>query len=123
VRNAGMALLIHAYGAEPASIDHIPGNCARDQGTPLSQMGWQFIGQLRRFTMKKTQLAFAALVAAGLVAAPFAAEAKSHKTKHHSMSSQTTTGANMRSGGSANPSSQGNVGPGTNQAGSMSTPK
>jgi hypothetical protein len=71
--------------------------------------------------MKKTQLAFAVLLAAGLVAAPFAAEAKSHKTKHHSsMSSHSTTGANMKSGSSANPSSQGNVGPGTNQAGSMS---
>lgn len=71
--------------------------------------------------MKKIQLAFAVLVATGLAAAPFAAEAKSHKAKHHSsMSSQTTTGANMRSGTSANPSSQGNVGPGTNQAGSMS---
>jgi hypothetical protein len=69
--------------------------------------------------MKKTQLALALLVATGLAAAPFAAEAKSHK-RHHTMSSQTTTGANMKSGTSANPSSQGNVGPGTNQAGSMS---
>jgi hypothetical protein len=63
--------------------------------------------------MKKTQLALALLVASGLAAAPFAAEAKSHK-KHHSMSSQTTTGANMKSGTSANP------GLGTNQTGSMS---
>jgi hypothetical protein len=71
--------------------------------------------------MKTTQLAFAVLVAAGLAATPFAAQAKHHKKHHSSMSSsQTTTGANMRSGGSANPSSQGNVGPGTNQAGSMS---
>ncbi|WFU38969.1 hypothetical protein QA640_31900 [Bradyrhizobium sp. CB82] len=72
--------------------------------------------------MKKTQLAFAMILAAGLAVAPFAAEAKTHK-KHHSSatSSQTTTGANMKSsgGGAANPSSQGNVGPGTNQAGSM----
>jgi len=70
--------------------------------------------------MKTTQLTLAVLLAAGLAAAPFAAEAKSKK--HHSSSSQTT-GANMKSGGAmANPSSQGNVGPGTNQAGSMSTP-
>jgi hypothetical protein len=74
--------------------------------------------------MKKAQLAFALLVATGLAAAPFAAEAKSHK-KHHSSQSTTganmgTTGSNMRPGSSANPSSQGNVGPGTNQAGSMS---
>jgi hypothetical protein len=78
--------------------------------------------------MKKTQLTLAVLLATGLAAAPFAAEARSHKTKHHSsmsksMSNQGTTGANMKSGTSANPSSQGNVGPGTNQAGSMSTPK
>lgn len=68
--------------------------------------------------MKKIQLALALLVATGLAAAPFAAEAKSQKKHHSSMSSsQTTTGANMKS--SKNPSSQGNVGPGTNQAGSM----
>jgi hypothetical protein len=76
--------------------------------------------------MNKTKLAFAMIVAAGLAAAPFAAEAKTNKTKHQSSttSSQTTTGANTKSsgGGAANPSSQGNVGPGTNQAGSMSTP-
>ncbi|WP_315703004.1 MULTISPECIES: hypothetical protein [unclassified Bradyrhizobium] len=72
--------------------------------------------------MKTTQLAIAVLVASTLAAAPFAAQAKSHKTRHHhsATSSQTTTGSNMRSGTSANPSSQGNVGPGTNQAGSMS---
>ncbi len=72
--------------------------------------------------MKKTQLAIAAFVAAGLAAAPFAAEAKHHK-KHHTSTSTETTGANMKSGASANPSSQGNVGAGTNQAGSMSKPK
>ncbi|MGY8679328.1 hypothetical protein Q2941_16215 [Bradyrhizobium sp. UFLA05-153] len=72
--------------------------------------------------MKKTHLGLAVIVAAGLAAAPFAADAMSNKTKHHKSmtSSQTTTGANMKSsGGAANPSSQGNVGPGTNQAGSM----
>jgi hypothetical protein len=70
--------------------------------------------------VKKTQLALALLVATSFAAAPFAAEAK-HKVKHHSSMSQTTTGANMKSGGTAaNPSSEGNVGPGTNQAGSMS---
>jgi len=73
--------------------------------------------------MKTTQLTFAVLLAAGLAAAPFAAEAKSKKHHSSTSSSSQTTGANMKSGGAmANPSSQGNVGPGTNQAGSMSTP-
>nr|WP_041757861.1 hypothetical protein [Bradyrhizobium sp. ORS 278] len=78
--------------------------------------------------MKKTQLAMAALVTATLAAAPFAAEAKHHKKHHSSMStnSSQTTGANMqpgsgntKSGLDSTSSSQGNVGPGTNQAGSM----
>jgi hypothetical protein len=74
--------------------------------------------------MMKTRLAIAALVAAGLAGSTFAVEAKTHKTTtHKSMSnhSSTTTGANMKSnksGTAANPSSQGNVGPGTNNAGS-----
>jgi hypothetical protein len=72
--------------------------------------------------MKTTQLTLAVLLATGIAAAPFAAEARSHKKHHVSTSSQTTTGANMKSGGGDNPSSQGNVGPGTNQAGSTSTP-
>jgi hypothetical protein len=71
--------------------------------------------------MKKTQLALAMMVATGLIAAPLAAEAKPQKTKHQSStSSHATTGSNMKS--NTNPSSQGNVGPGTNQAGSMSAP-
>ncbi len=78
--------------------------------------------------MKKTQLALATLVAVSFAAAPFAAEAKHHKKHHSSMStnSSQTTGANMRpgstnmkSGRDSTSSSQGNVGPGTNQAGSM----
>jgi hypothetical protein len=73
--------------------------------------------------MKKTHLALAALVATGLAVTPFAAEAKSHKAKQHSMSSspsQTTTGANMKSKSTAkNPSSSGNAGPGTDQGASM----
>jgi hypothetical protein len=73
--------------------------------------------------MSKTKLALAALVATGLAAAPFAAEAaKSHKAKHPSSttsSTTTTTGASMKSN---NPSSQGNIGPGTNQSGSMAPP-
>jgi hypothetical protein len=74
--------------------------------------------------MKKTQLALAMLVATGFAVQPFAAEAKSHKKQHSSTMSptspsSTTTGANMKSGGSSNPSSQGNAGPGTNQGGSM----
>jgi hypothetical protein len=72
--------------------------------------------------MKKTQLALAMMVATGLIAAPLAAEAKPQKTKHQSStSSHATTGSNMKSN-TSNPSSQGNVGPGTNQAGSMSAP-
>ncbi len=77
-------------------------------------------------SMKKTQLAIATLVAATLVAAtlaavPLAAQAKHHK-KHNAATSTTssqTTGSNMKSGRDSTSSSQGNVGPGTNQAGSM----
>jgi hypothetical protein len=68
--------------------------------------------------MMKAKLSIGALAVAGLVVSPLAAEAKSQKhTKHHSsMNSSSTTGANMKSdkGNAANPSSQGNVGPGTN---------
>ncbi len=63
--------------------------------------------------MMKTKLLIGALAIAGLVGSPLAAEAKSHKhSKHHSM----TTGVNMKAdkGNAANPSGQGNVGPGTN---------
>jgi len=66
--------------------------------------------------MKKIQLAFALAVATGLAAAPFAAEAKSHK-KHHSSMSQTTTGANMKK--SPDASGQGGSGPGSDQGGTM----
>ena len=66
------------------------------------------------------KIAIGALVIAGLVGSTFTAEAKSTKRmKHHSMTTGTsmkTTGANMKStrgSTSANPSSQGNVGPGT----------
>jgi ABC-type oligopeptide transport system substrate-binding subunit len=77
--------------------------------------------------MKTTQLTLAVLLATGFAAAPFAAEAKKMKHQSSTSSSQTTTGANMKSGmrtnpAAANPSSEGNVGPGTNQAGSLSTP-
>jgi len=66
--------------------------------------------------MKKTQVALAILVATGLATSPFAAQAK-HKAKHHhsSMSSKKSGSA------AANPSSEGNVGPGTSQAGSKNT--
>ena len=72
-------------------------------------------------SMKKTQLALATFVAASLAAVPLAAQAK-HKTKHHTSTSATsseTTGSNMKSGRDSTSSSQGNVGPGTNQAGSL----
>jgi len=70
--------------------------------------------------MKTTKLALAVMLATGLAAAPFAAQAKSHK-KHHSMS-QTTTGANMKSKGS-DTSGQGTAAPGADQSGTMSTNK
>lgn len=66
--------------------------------------------------MKKTQAVLAALAVIGLAAAPLAAQAKHHKKHHSSMSSPAAAGSNA-----ANPSSQGNVGPGTNQAGSKTT--
>lgn len=69
--------------------------------------------------MKKTHLAIAMLVATGLAAAPFAAEAKSHKKHHSSMSSQTTTGANMKSSKGSDASGQGGSGPGSDQGGTM----
>jgi hypothetical protein len=47
-----------------------------------------------------TRLAIAALVAAGLAASPFAAQAMSHHKKHH-MSPSVTTGANMKKSGGA----------------------
>ena len=70
--------------------------------------------------MMKFKLVIGALAVAALVGSPLAAQAKSHKPmKHHSSmsSSKTTTGANMKSnkGSAANPSSQGNAGPGTKQ--------
>ncbi|MDN5004431.1 hypothetical protein ACFQZO_26655 [Bradyrhizobium sp. GCM10027634] len=71
--------------------------------------------------MKTTKLALAVMLATGLAAAPFAAQAKSHK-KHHSMSQTTTgsqtTGANMKSKGS-DASGQGGSGPGSDQGGTM----
>jgi hypothetical protein len=70
--------------------------------------------------MMKTRLLIGALAIAGLVASPLVADAKSKKeSKQHS---SATSGANMNSTNStkspaANPSSQGNVGPGTNNVG------
>lgn len=63
--------------------------------------------------MLKSRLFLAIILAVGLGAVPISAQAKHKKHHHSSMSSE------MKSGSSANPSSQGNVGPGTNQAGSM----
>jgi hypothetical protein len=72
-----------------------------------------------------TRLAIAVLVSAGLAGGTTVANAHGYKhtkthssmttgtsTKHSSAKSGTTTGANMKS--STSPSSQGNVGPGTN---------
>lgn len=73
--------------------------------------------------MKKMQLALALAVATGLATVPFAAEAKSHKAKHgSSMSSQTTTGANMKPK-APDASGQGGSGPGSDQGGTMTTSK
>ena len=70
--------------------------------------------------MMRFKLVVGALAVAALVGSPLAAQAKSQKhMKHHSSmsSSKTTTGANMKSSKptAANPSSQGNAGPGTKQ--------
>lgn len=72
--------------------------------------------------MKTTKLALAVMLATGLAAAPFAAEAKSHK-KHHSSMSQTTTGANMKKTAPPDASGQGGAGPGSDQGGSMTKPQ
>jgi hypothetical protein len=73
--------------------------------------------------MKTTKLALAVMLATSLAAAPFAAQAKSHKAKHgSSTSSSQTTGANMKSKGSE-PTPQGGTAPGSDQSGSMSTNK
>ncbi len=89
----------------------------------MSQPGWASVefNRIEIGSMKKTQLAIATLVAATLAAVPLAAQAKHHK-KHNAATSTTssqTTGSNMKSGRDSTSSSQGNVGPGTNQAGSM----
>lgn len=72
--------------------------------------------------MKTIKLALAVMLATGLAAAPFAAEAKSHK-KHHSSMSQTTTGANMKKTVPPDASGQGGAGPGSDQGGSMTKPQ
>lgn len=72
--------------------------------------------------MKTTNLALAMMLATGLAAAPFAAQAKSHKAKHDSSMSSQTTGANMKSKGS-DASGQGGSGPGSDQGGTMTNNK
>jgi hypothetical protein len=71
--------------------------------------------------MMKSKLALGALVIAGLVGSPFAADAKSHK---HSKHSSTTTGNHMKSdkGTTANPSGQG-TGANTGTTGPAATGK
>src|SRR3954452_14870331 len=88
-------------------------------GNPAANGGWLPASiQLREFPhMKTTKLALAVMLATGLAAAPFAAQAKSHKAKHQSSTSQTT-GANTKSK-SADPSGQGGSGPGSDQGGTM----
>ena len=74
--------------------------------------------------MMKIRWAVAALVIAGLASPMSTVQAMTHK---HHKSSAATTGSNMKAGtttgantkpSAANPSSQGNTGPGTNHAGS-----
>ena len=72
--------------------------------------------------MKTIKLALAVMLATGLAAAPFAAQAKSHQ-KHHSSMSQTTTGANMKKNVAPDASGQGGAGPGSDQGGSMTKPQ
>jgi hypothetical protein len=69
--------------------------------------------------MAKFKLAIGALAIAALIGSPIAAQAKSYKhMKHHSSmsSSQTTTGANMKSNKGANPKD--NAGPGMSKSSS-----
>src|SRR3954449_8180499 len=74
--------------------------------------------------MKTTKLALTVMLATGLAAAPFAAQAKSHKAKQgSSMSSSQTTGANTKSSKGADPSGQGGSGPGSDQGGTMTNNK
>lgn len=74
--------------------------------------------------MKTTKLALAVMLATGLAAAPFAAQAKSHKAKHGSAtSSSQTTGANMKKTVPPDASGQGGAGPGSDQGGSMTKPQ
>jgi hypothetical protein len=71
--------------------------------------------------MNTTKLALAVMLATGLAAAPFAAQAKSHKAKHGSTtSSSQTTGANMKSKGS---DATGQAGSGSDQGGAMTNNK
>lgn len=67
----------------------------------------------RDLSIVKAKLAITALAIAGLIGSTYTADAKSQKAHKSSM----TTGANMKpsaKGPAANPSGQGNVGPGTN---------
>ena len=73
--------------------------------------------------MKTTRLALAVMLATGFAAAPFAAQAKSHKKHHSSSMSQTTTGANMKKTVPPDASGQGGSGPGSDQGGSMTKPQ
>ena len=79
--------------------------------------------------MTKIKWAVAALVIAGLASPMSTVQAMTHKHHKSSAATTTTTGANMKAGtttgantkpSAANPSSQGNTGPGTNHAGSTS---
>ena len=89
-------------GSSAAAGTHVPAECSY-----LS-----IISPKEFIIMMKSKLAVGALVVAGLVGSPLAADAKSHK---HSKHSSMTTGAHMKSdkGTTANPSGQSNRGANT----------
>jgi hypothetical protein len=89
-------------GSSAAAGTHVPAECSY-----LS-----IISPKEFIIMMKSKLAVGALVVAGLVGSPLAADAKSHK---HSKHSSMTTGAHMKSdkGATANPSGQSNRGANT----------
>jgi hypothetical protein len=69
-----------------------------------------------------TKIALTMALATGLVTAPFAAQAKSHKKQHSSMS-HTATGANVKKTVPPDASGQGGSGPGSDHGGSMTGPQ
>ena len=110
------------YRVEGRSINHRSYPHARltnyrNPDDPEMFVDFRTLGRI--LIMKTTRLVFSLLVAAGMAAGPFAAQAKHHKAKHHS--SMSSKSMSSKKNDAANPSSEGNVGPGTNQAGNKPT--